>query len=389
MKLFGNKKKSQRRHGGVRPAYDQYPDREHTQEVSGKRKKRKKSRLKRVLITILVIILVLAAALAAVYLIFVRPPDVNMSRRDDGNTPQDSTGDGSSEVTDTRDLKKYTFLLLGQDDGNGNTDTMMVATFDTAAHTLNVVSIPRDTLVNVSWPVKKANTLYSYTETMDEMNNHLADILGYKVDFYVIVDLEAFEILIDEIGGVYYDVPVDMQYSDPGQDLYIDIKAGPQMLSGADALKVVRFRSGYANADIGRIDTQQDFLKTAAEQILANKNSLSLSSLANVFLNYVETDLDYGEVIWFAQEFMKINGADITFHTLPGNYGGTVYQGGQWVSYVMIYPDEWLEMVNTYLNPFEEEITLDDVSILTEDENGTIYSTNDYYADDPNWGNYY
>ena len=54
-----------------------------------------------------------------------------------------------------------------------------------------------------------------------------------------------------------------------------------------------------------------------------------------------------------------------------------------------IYPDEWLEMVNTYLNPFEEEITLDDVSILTEDDNGTIYSTNDYYADDPGWGNYY
>ena len=103
----------------------------------------------------------------------------------------------------------------------------------------------------------------------------------------------------------------------------------------------------------------------------------------------METDLDYGEVAWFAQQFMKIDGADITFHTLPGNYAGTVYQGGQWVSYVMIYPDEWLEMVNTYLNPFEEEITLDDVSILTEDDNGTIYSTNDYYADDPGWGNYY
>ena len=104
MKLFGNKKKSQRQHGGVRPSHSQYPEREYAPEAGRRTGKKKKSRLKRALVTILVIILVLAAAVAAVYFIFVRPPEVNMSRRDDGNTPQDSTGSGEDIVTDTRCL---------------------------------------------------------------------------------------------------------------------------------------------------------------------------------------------------------------------------------------------------------------------------------------------
>ncbi|MGX8699542.1 MAG: LCP family glycopolymer transferase, partial [bacterium] len=163
--------------------------------------------------------------------------------------------------------KKYTFAILGMDDGNGNSDTIMTATFDADNYTLNVVSIPRDTLVNVSWYTKKANTWYAMGGKEKGVLNGMRDLLGYQPDYYVIVDLDAFIKLIDGIGGVYYDVPQNMKYSDPYQDLYIDIKAGPQLLSGEDSMKVVRFRR-YLEGDIKRISVQQDFLKTMMREVL-------------------------------------------------------------------------------------------------------------------------
>ena len=217
------------------------------------------------------------------------------------------------------------------------------------------------------------------------MMESFGDLMGYVPDFYVMVDLQAFAALVDAVGGVYYDVPVNMYYNDPAQDLYINISAGEQLLNGEDALKVVRFRSGYATADIGRIDTQQDFLKTAAEQVLANKDSLKITSLVDIFLNYVETDLTYGNLIWFAQEFYKMDSENIRFHTLPANYWDSI----NGASYVTIYANEWLELINEYLNPYDEDITMDALSVLTRNASGYLYSTDGVYAGSSSWGSGY
>jgi anionic cell wall polymer biosynthesis LytR-Cps2A-Psr (LCP) family protein len=187
--------------------------------------------------------------------------------------------------------------------------------------------------------------------------------MGYEPDCWAIVDLEAFEKLVDAIGGVYYDVPVDMYYNDPDQDLYINISAGYQWLSGADALKVVRFRSGYANADIGRIGTQQDFLKTVASQMLTLGNIPNLTNVYDIYEEYVDTNLTVGNIAWFVKEFLKLDEEDITFDIVPGNYTLTVGR----LSYVSVDVDAWLELVNTTLSPLDKEITRDDVNILTYD----------------------
>ena len=174
----------------------------------------------------------------------------------------------------------------------------MVATFDIVNHTIDVVSIPRDTLVNVSWGTKKVNTIYSATG-LDGLLDGISDLLGYKINCYAIVDLEAFVQLIDCIGGVDYDVPVDMYYNAPDQNLSIAIPAGPTHLDGEEALKVVRFRSGYASADIGRIETQQDFLKTVAEQLLQIGNITKINEFAKIFEEYVDTNLSLGNIVRF------------------------------------------------------------------------------------------
>ena len=259
----------------------------------------------KVVFCVLLVILILLVAVFAWYKTSVKPPKVTENKGTSTSAP-DQKNANNSRIPATRTGDDYTFVVLGTDDGNGNTDTIMVVNFNTENYTLDVLSIPRDTLVNVSWSVKKANTLWAYGGT-DGVIEGLSDILGYNVDSYVIVDLEAFEVLVDSIGGVYYDVPVSMNYEDPYQDLYIHLNAGPQMLTGSQAIGVVRYRAGYANADIGRIGTQKDFLMTVAKQILENKSSLKIKDLANVFLNYVDTDLSYGNLVWLAQEFFKVS----------------------------------------------------------------------------------
>ena len=399
MKLYGNSKRSKHSAGKQyeKPEKEKAPSKKaakkELKELERKEKKAKKPKKKgrklRVFIIVLVVLLAVGAGGYAFLMGYIRPPDSL------GNILPAAGGE-SGENDDSpagRYDGKYTFMVLGCDDGNGNTDTIMVGTFDAKAHTLNVVSIPRDTLVNVSWSTKKVNTLYG-SGNIDRAKEGLSDLLGYELDFYAVVDLEAFVKLVDAIGGVWYDVPdvegdgKGMNYEDPAQDLYIHLTPGYQLLDGNEAVGVVRYRHGYSSADIGRIGTQQDFLLAAAGQIIENKDSISLTDLITIFLNYVETDLDYGECAWFAKELFKMDIENITFHTLPGKYDDYIHQGTRNVSYVTIYVDEWLEMINTYLNPFDKPITESNLNILTRDPStGKIYSTSGEYADDPSWGN--
>lgn len=263
----------------------------------------------------------------------------------------------------------YTFLAVGTDQVSNSTDTMMVATFDTIEHTVDVVSIPRDTLVNVSWGRKAVNTLYS-ASGLEGLIEGIEKITGYPINCYAIVDLEAFERLVDAIGGVYYDVPMDMYYSDPTQNLNISVSAGYQLLDGESALGVCRYRYGYATADIGRIGTQQDFLMAVAKQLLQIGNITKINEFAKIFEECVDTNLTFGNIVAFGEEFLKVDTADISFSTIPANYNGSI-RGG---SYCLIYPEEWVEFINENLNPMYEEITIDDIDIL-QWINGTAIST--------------
>ena len=196
--------------------------------------------------------------------------------------------------------------------------------------------------------------------------------MGFQVDSYGVIDLDAFVALVNAVDGVDFDVPVDMHYSDPVQNLYININAGYQHLTGEQAVQVVRFRSGYATGDIGRIGTQQAFLKALASKCLSLENLVkNASTYAEIFKTYVDTDLTLGNLIWYLQQFSKLDDEDINFYTLPGN-GLESVKG---LSYVSIYPDEWVEMINQYLNPLKTDVRVEDLGIMTRDANGNLYMT--------------
>lgn len=116
----------------------------------------------------------------------------------------------------------------------------------------------------------------------------MSEQLGIPVDYTVSVNLKGFTALVDAIGGVDFDVPINMDYDDPIQNLSIHFKKGVQHLSGADALRVVRFRhnndgSGYGSEDLGRMATQQKFLKAVAKKMLSAGNILTKSTTTPKF----------------------------------------------------------------------------------------------------------
>lgn len=258
----------------------------------------------------------------------------------------------------------HTILLGGLDDENGGSDTNLLVAVDAKNGKIDVISLPRDTLLDVSWPVKKLNNAYHHggiTQTMAEVSR----LLGIPVDHYVTVDLRAFVELVDAINGVDFEIPVEMDYDDPEQDLHIHFPAGLRHLDGEEALKVVRWRqnndgTGYATADIGRIGTQQAFLKAVARQMLQISNWDKIRSYAEIFQEWVDTDLELANLIWLGEQALTAGSDNITFHTLPGD-GAGYYKGG---SYYVLDPEAVLELVNSCANPYQRELTLEDMSIL-------------------------
>ena len=279
--------------------------------------------------------------------------------------PEASPDPTETPVKTGRKETCYTFVILAYDQSFANTDTILVGRLDTEAETLDVVSIPRDTLVNVSWGVKKVNTILPLENNdADRFLEHLGNLLGFTPDCYAVANIRAVEKLVDCVGGVYYNVPRDMDYDDPSQDLHIHIQKGYQLLNGSNAVKVMRFRvgndnSGYANGDLGRIATQQDLLMTMAAQFLKLGNIPNLNDAIKIFQDNVNTDLTANNIAFFAREFLKLDKENIRFHTMPGR--GVMIRGG---SYLEIVLDEWIDIVDNYLNPFYQTITADNLNIL-------------------------
>lgn len=328
----------------------------------------RKKRKRRIAAAVFLLLIITPIVL---YKACVRPPRIDTDIKAGPNTGVEADETAPVQQTVPRKENFYTFAVVGNDDGNGNTDTMLIGAFDNINKKLNIVSIPRDTLVNVPWSAKKANTFMSGRDGIAGLKEGLRDLTGFTIDSYFVLDLEAFVALVDAIGGVDFEVPIDMDYEDPVQDLYIHIPAGYQHLDGEHALQVVRFRSGYPLQDIDRIKTQQSFIKAVVKKCLSIDSLIKIGEFAGIFSRYVKTDLDVGTIVWYIQQCMSLEEEDISFKTLPTKYDE--YING--TSYCVIKLDEWLEYINSYLNPYTEEITVDNVNIITRDAEGNLFAT--------------
>ncbi len=334
----------------------------------GRTGKKRTNRALRALLIVLGCAASLTLVAVGLWKVLVVAPDVSDNDRPGVPSGEVSGATAGGEEPDTTSGRKedyFTFLLLGKDTSSGSTDTIILVSYDVAGGAVNCMSIPRDTMVNVSWDIKRVNSVYSSKQGMDGLKTQISNLTGVMPDFYVMIEWEAVGSLVEALGGVYFDVPYNMNYDDPYQDLHIHFPAGQRHLTGEEALQVVRWRqnndgSGYATADIGRIGTQQAFLAAVAQQTLQLSNWDKIPEMAEIFGNYVDTDLELSNLIWIGEQALTMGSANIHFHTLPGD-GAGYYKGG---SYYVLDPQATLELVNSALNPYTTDRTLEDMDIL-------------------------
>ena len=193
------------------------------------------------------------------------------------------------------------------------------------------------------------------------------------------VQWDAVGEMVEALGGVYFDVPFDMDYDDPtpGQDLHIHLKEGYQKLNGEEAMGLIRWRHNndfsvqYPNGDLGRIQTQQAFLKAVAAECLKPATLLKAPALAEVFMENVTTDLSLGNILAFAQLASGMDAEqDVNFVSMPwenANYPG--------VSMVLPAVDELLEVLNESFNPYLSDIQASDLQVLVRSSNGSYSVT--------------
>lgn len=295
------------------------------------------------------------------------------------------------------DRKKdfFTFLVIGRDTGGGgNTDTILLAAYDVPNQNLNVMSIPRDTMVNVPWDIKRINSVYNFNggdeKGIQALYKEISQLVGFVPDFQVVVEWDAVGELVDAVGGVWFDVPRNMNYDDPTQNLSIHIRKGYQKLNGEQAMGVVRYRHdndmryGYPDGDLGRIKTQQAFLKAVVAQCLKIENMTRVNQLAKVFTNNVTTDLSINNLAWFAEKaiFGGLNMDHVNFMTMP-NEGHMVWSRSyhSYQSYVTPLEKELVELVNNSFNPYKDDLQTNELDIMGVDSNGKLYSTTGHVED--------
>lgn len=257
-----------------------------------------------------------------------------------------------------------TVLLCGTDQEGTRTDTMMLLYLNAQEQAVTLVSLPRDTLTHTaSGNDAKLNSAYGRNnggeEGMEALLDYVADIIGYRPDGYMLITLDAFVDIVDLMGGVEFDVPMDMFYEDSSQDLFIDLKEGKQTLDGYAAMGLVRFRKGYYDQDLGRVDVQRQFLSACMDQWLTLPNLVKLPQILSTMHASSESSLTTGNLLWIAYTAWRSGLGNLQTETLPGY--ADMLDG---VSYYILDPEGVADVINRCCNPYTREIDASDLNIV-------------------------
>jgi LCP family protein required for cell wall assembly len=204
----------------------------------------------------------------------------------------------------------------------GLSDTMLLLRFDPLQKRLSVLSIPRDTQVDLEgYGVRKINRANEYggpamtAATVSELMG------GVTIDRYVRVNIQGVEKLIDALGGVTVDVPKDMKYNDFSQHLYIDLKKGKQHLDGDKAVQFLRFRYD-AYGDISRVQRQQMLMRSVVEQAMKPATIVKIPKILSVIQSHLDTNLTVKELMALANFASQTKRSNVQLLMLPGDFSG-------------------------------------------------------------------
>ena len=308
--------------GKEKPKEDNIKDNQNKNEKEVKGKKKKNKKVKLIILSILGILLVSLAIVMGTYIY-----------KADGNIANAAINMVADAVGDETPV---TALVLGVSEGIDTplTDTIILAGYNPKTQASFMLSIPRDTFIGNSEQTAggydKINALYQ--KNVKKTVAAVEKLTGVKIDYYVVVKTSALVQVVDAIGGVEFDVPIDMKYDDPTQNLHIDLKKGIQVLDGAKAEQLLRYRhsnpdsngrmttypASYGSDDFGRMRTQREFIMTTAKQVASWKNISKIKSIVSAVFDNLETDMSMGKIIGYIPSALKLDTESIRAEQLPG-----------------------------------------------------------------------
>lgn len=303
-----------------------------------KEKPKKKHKILRFILRLILIIIILIVLFAGGFIGY------SVYKNGWGLKSLLQTAVGTTEE-EMQNLGEFKVLILGvsEDISAALTDTIMVASYNPQTQKAVLFSVPRDTFVGKSktsvTSYDKINAIYQKggaEETLKRVN----DLTGLNIEYYVVISNNALVELVDEIGGVQFDVPMDMNYDSESQDLHIHLKAGEQKLNGDQAEGLVRFRKNnngtsysheYGSDDYGRMKTQRDFIKAVAEQTLRAKNITKVGNLIDIVKDNVTTNItDWNTVKKYIPSAVEFNMDNLETAAVPGESARIPAKTGLW-----------------------------------------------------------
>ena len=257
-----------------------------------------------------------------------------------------------------------------------STDVLMLASLDTESGSIHIVQIPRDTFVNKDVGgysnVTRVNAVFTAeynrqrasgaTEAkakhlaMQDLQARLSAALCINIDEYVLINTTGFRNVIDAVGGIWYDVPQDMDYEDPEQNLYIHLDAGPQLLDGEQCEQLIRYRKGYATGDIGRVELRGDFLVEALRQVKSKITIGDMIAMIPNLIRNVSTSMSVADIVAYTKSVYGIGNEDIYVRTLSGSTLQDPVTGA-WSSHYYLNKEDALADINECLNVYKTDIS--------------------------------
>lgn len=239
------------------------------------------------------------------------------------------------EEYDKEDAISYSYinvLVIGLDDDEVRSDVIALLNYNPDENKMNILSIARDTRVKANGEYVKINALVGKggEKILIDM---VENMTGLHVDYYITANFKGFKEIVDALGGVEVEVPFDMDYDDPYQNLHIHLKKGKQILDGKKAEGFVRYRKGnhkgegYEDGDLGRIKMQQQFIQEFIRQKFKLKYLLKADDIFYTLKKNMKTNIEIGDIHYFIADIKNIKAPTIKGYTLPGY---SRYTGGQW-----------------------------------------------------------
>lgn len=231
-------------------------------------------------------------------------------------------------------------LIMGESGIPGDdyklTDSIMLASYNPQTQQGTILSIPRDTYVGKKdkntasqnyLASYKMNAVYRNGTNIEETVERVSELTGVDIDNYVLIDTDAIIEIVDAIGGVTFNVPIDMDYDDYNQDLHIHLKAGEQLIDGPKAEQLLRFRHNsdgtsypmeYGDNDLGRMRTQREFIQETLKQLVKFENVTKVLNIIDITFSNIKTDLTMETIKYYIPYIFKFNMQNIQTGTLPG-----------------------------------------------------------------------